>query len=227
MGDAFGQYFCPIARGSEIFANRWTPIIIRNLILGAATFSEIRDGAPGLPRSVLTERLRYLEQVGVIERRDKESGRGSVYELTPTGRGLEPVVHALGDWGQEWIEAVPASIDPGGLLWAICKSMDRDRLPEPRVVVRVSFSDAPKQRFWLLVQSPDPEVCMKPPGFDEDMLLSCDSEALARWHMGELSLGQAMHAGRIEIEAPRHLVREFSEWGGVSPFAGVQPAPPN
>lgn len=221
MGDAYGQYFCPIARGSEIFANRWTPIIIRNLLLGASTFGEIMDGAPGIPRSVLTERLRYLEHVGVIERRDKPRGRGSIYELTPTGRDLEPVVHALGDWGQQWIEATPAQIDPGVLLWGICKSMDPERMPEERVVVRVAFADAPKHPFWLLVQAPEPEVCMKPPGFDEDMVLTCDTEALARWHMGELSLGHAMHAGRIDIDAPQRLVREFSKWGGVSPFAAA------
>jgi hypothetical protein len=102
--------------------------------------------------------------------------------------------------------------------------MERERLPEERVVVRVSFRDAPKQRFWLLVQRPEPEVCRRPPGFDEDLVVMSDTESLAKWHMGRLSLGQAMHARKITVEGPRQLVREFSRWGGLTPFASVVPA---
>jgi hypothetical protein len=102
--------------------------------------------------------------------------------------------------------------------------MECDRLPEQRVVVRVTFRDAPKQRFWLLVQRPEPEVCRKPPGFDEDLVVTSDTQSLAKWHMGRLSLGQALHARVITIEGPRRLVREFGKWGGMTPFASVAPA---
>jgi DNA-binding HxlR family transcriptional regulator len=224
VGDDYGQYFCPITRAAEIFATRWTPIIVRNLLLGCSTFSEIQEGAPGIPRSLLTERLRQLERAGIVERRPKPAGRGWIYELTAAGRELEPVCEALGNWGSRWLDAAPAQLDAGVLLWAICKSMERERLPEERVVVRVNFRDAPKQRFWLLVQRPEPEVCRKPPGFDEDLVVTSDTESLARWHMGRLTLGQAIHARKISVEGPRQLVREFSRWGGVTPFASVAPA---
>jgi DNA-binding HxlR family transcriptional regulator len=218
------QYFCPVTRASEVIATRWTPIIIRNLLLGASTFSELQEGAPGIPRSLLTERLKQLELAKVIERHPKPNGRGWTYELTQTGRDLEPVVHALGGWGQKWIEANPLKPDPGVTLWAICKSMDSERLPEDRITVRVIFRDSRKRRFWLLVQKPEAEVCLKPPGYDEDLIVTSDTESLARFHMGELQLGTAMRAGRIQIEGPRHLIREFAGWGGVSPFAAVRPA---
>ncbi len=224
MQDTYDQAFCPLARGSEIFANRWTPIIIRNLLLGASTFSEIRDGAPGLPRSVLSERLRYLEHVGVVGRSSKPSGRGSVYSLTPTGQGLEPVCDALSLWGARWIEVTPARSDRGALLWAICKSMDPKQLPDDRVVARVVFHDSPQHQFWLVVQRPEPEVCVKPPGFDEDIVLTCETDALVRWHTGELSLGHAIHSGKISIEGPQHIVREFASWGGLSPLADIERA---
>ncbi len=224
MGASYGQYFCPITRAAEIFATRWTPIIVRNLLLGASTFSEIQQGAPGIPRSLLTERLRQLEGVGVIERRPKPKGRGYVYELTEQGRELESVCEALGVWGARWLEAAVQPLDPAVLLWGICKSMDRERLPDERVVVRFSLSDAPKQRFWLLVQRPEPEVCIKPPGFAEDLVVTADIDSVARWYMGRMSLGQAMHARRISIDGPRHLVRQFSSWGGQGPFASVAPA---
>ena len=226
MPDAYGQYFCPISRGAEIFATRWTPVIVRNLLLGAATFSDIQAGAPGIPRSLLSDRLRQLELAGVVERRPKPAGRGWLYELTPTGRDLMPVCEALGTWGAKWLEAVPAEVDPAVVLWAICKSMRRDRLPEDRVVVQVKLTDRPKERFWLLVQRPVPEVCTKPPGFDDDLVVESDTASLARWHMGEVSLGQAMHGHAMTVTGPRHLVRELANWGGPSMFAGVKPERP-
>lgn len=207
-----------------MFATRWTPIIVRNLLLGCSTFSEIHEGAPGMPRSLLTQRLRQLEYAGIVERRPKPKGRGWLYALTPAGSELEPVLDALGTWGARWLDAAPAPLDQGVLLWAICKSMTPERLPQERVVVRVNFRDAPKQRFWLLIQRPEPEVCRKPPGYDEDLVVTSDTEWLAKWHMGRVSLGNAMRSRRIEVDGPQRLVREFSRWGGITPFASVTPA---
>lgn len=224
MADSYGQYFCPITRAAEIFATRWTPIIVRNLLLGCSTFTEIQDGAPGIPRSLLTDRLRQLEHYGIVERRPKPSGRGWLYELTAAGRELEPVCEALGTWGARWLEAAPVTLDPGVLLWAICKSMTPVRLPAERVVVRVVLRDAPRQPFWLLVQRPEPELCRKPPGFPEDLVVVSDTESLAKWHMGHISLGDAMHARLISLDGPRRLIREFARWGGTTPFATVTPA---
>jgi DNA-binding HxlR family transcriptional regulator len=223
MPASYGQYFCPITRGAELFATRWTPIIIRNLLIGCSTFGEIQEGAPGIPRSLLSERLAQLERAGIVDRRRNPKRRGWIYELTPAGRDLEPVCEALGTWGARWLDAAPAELDPGVLLWAICKSMDPEQLPEERVVIRVSLRDAPEQRFWLLIQRPEPEVCRKPPGFDEDLALKSDTEWLARWHMGRVTLGQAMHSRRIEVNGPRRLVRELAKWGGQTPFASIAP----
>lgn len=220
----YGQQFCPITRAAEIFATRWTPLIVRNLLLGCRTFGEIQAGAPGIPRTLLSERLRSLQRYGIVERSPNPKGRGFVYQLTEAGRELQDVCDALGTWGARWLEAAPRDIDPGVLLWAIAKSMASDRLPEQRVVVRFNFADAPKHRFWLLVQQPESEVCRKPPGFPEDLVVTTKTEWLARWHMGRLSLGQAMHWGVISVEGPRRLVRALSSWGGVTPFADVRPA---
>ena len=122
--DGYGQY-CPIARGAEIFANRWTPIIVRNLLVGCRTFTEILDGAPGMPRSLLTERLRQLEHVGVVTRTPSPRRRGFLYELTDAGRELQAVCDALGAWGARWLELTPAHLDAGIVLWSMCQCMDR------------------------------------------------------------------------------------------------------
>jgi DNA-binding HxlR family transcriptional regulator len=224
----YGQPFCPITRASEIFATRWTPIIVRNLLLGCRTFGELQAAAPGIPRSLLTERLQQLQRLDIVARSANPSRRGWIYELTDAGEDLAPVCEALGTWGARWLEAAPHDLDAAVLLWAISRSMDPDRLPEQRVVIRFDFRDQPrpKHRYWLLVQRPEPEVCRKPPGFPDDLTVTTDTEWLAKWHMGTMSLAHAMHARTIEVTGPRHLIRDLSRWGGVSPFATVPSARP-
>lgn len=217
----YGQRYCPIARGSEIFAERWTPIIVRNLLLGCRTFGQILEGAPGIPRSVLSQRLRELERFGLLEREPNPRGRGWLYQLTPAGEGLQDVCDALGTWGAQWLEVAPEELDPGIVLWAVAKSMDSERLPEDRVVVRFDIRDYPKQ-FWLLVQRPKAELCRKNPGLDEDLLVITEKAWLAKWHMGWISLREANGRGLISIEGPPRLIRAFLGWGGQTPFADVR-----
>ena len=107
----YGQY-CPIARGAEIFAERWTPLIIRNLYLGCGSFSEILEGAPGLSRTLLSERLKHLERLGIVESAPKPGGRGRHYELTPAGHDLFKVCVSLGEWGAAWLEIAPSTSTP-------------------------------------------------------------------------------------------------------------------
>ncbi len=216
----YGQY-CPIARGSEIFAERWTPLILRNLILGCHSFNEIHDGLPGMSRTLLAQRLRALERAGVIETSKNPKGRGSRYYLTPAGADLHDVVFALGTWGARWLEIAPEHYDPGVVLWTMCRLMDRDRLPARPVVMRFEIADDHHKRYWVLVQRPEPEVCLKPPGFEEDLVVSTDAEWLTRWHMGEISLDAARDRGVIRVDGSPSLVREIDRWGGLSAFAGV------
>ena len=213
----YGQY-CPVARASEILAMRWTPVIVRNLLLGATTFSEIRDGAPGIPRTLLSQRLRLLEQHGVIERLP-----GPRYALTPAGRELEAVVDALGNWGARWLEMGPQHVDAGVTLWSLCRQAEPDALPSRRLVIRFDISDGPRRRFWVVLEPPESEVCVRPPGFDEDLVVTTSSEWLAKWHVGRISLGDAMHEGLMRVEGPPDLVRTLATLG-LSKFSAVEPA---
>jgi DNA-binding HxlR family transcriptional regulator len=213
----YGQY-CPVARASEIVAMRWTPIIVRNLLLGARTFSEIQDGAPGIPRTLLSQRLRLLEQHGIVERLD-----GRRYGLTVAGQELESVVDALGVWGSRWLELAPEHLDAGVVLWAMCRHVEAADVPGRRLVIRFDVSDDRRHHFWVVLEPPESEVCVRPPGFDEDLVVETSSEWLARWHMGRVSLGAAMHEGVMRVSGPPDLVRVLSTLG-ISKFAGVAPA---
>lgn len=211
---SYNQY-CPIARGAEVFANRWTPVIVRNLLLGCRTFTELRDGAPGIPRSVLSDRLKQLEQHGIIERRQKPSGRGWLYEPTQAGRDLKAVCDAIGAWGATWVELGPQHLDPYYSLWAMAQGLRSVDLPEERMNTRFEFPSmsTDKRRFWLLVHEPEPEVCVKYPGYQEDLVVTADPEWLARWVLGQLSLGQGMKAGVVQATGPPGLVRTLGRLG--------------
>jgi DNA-binding HxlR family transcriptional regulator len=210
----YGQY-CPVARGAEIFATRWTPIIVRNLLLGCRTFGELAGGAPGIPRALLSQRLRELEAHGIVRRRPNPRGRGFVYEPTQACEDLRPVCDALGVWGASWVEIAPEHLDPYMALWGMCRGISYLTLPARPVTIRFELRNTPRtpRRYWLLVRSPEPEVCVKPPGFEEDLVVTTDPDWLVRWVLGQTSLGHGMKARRVEVGGPRDLVHTLGVWG--------------
>ncbi|HJY85601.1 MAG TPA: helix-turn-helix domain-containing protein [Candidatus Acidoferrales bacterium] len=218
----YGQY-CPIARGAEIFAERWTPLIIRNLHLGCGSFSEILEGAPGLSRTLLSERLKQLEGLGVVESAPKPGGRGHHYELTSAGHDLFKVCQSLGEWGARWLEIAPENLDPFVALWSMCHALRRDQLPDRRVVIRFDFTARPRpERYWLLIELGDTEICKTYPG-PEDLYITAEAEAFVKWHAGQLTWTQATRHGRIQLDGPSWLVRAFPTWNPRSMFAHIRP----
>jgi DNA-binding HxlR family transcriptional regulator len=219
----YGQY-CPIARGAEIFAERWTPLIIRNLHLGCGSFNEILQGAPGLSRTLLAHRLRQLGRLGVVASAPKPHGRGHHYELTSAGRDLFTVCRSLGEWGARWLEIAPENLDPFVALWSMCKALRRDRLPDRRVVIRFDFTGRPRrERYWLLIELGETEICKTYPGLDEDLYITAEAEAFVKWHAGQLTWAQATRADRIQLNGPSWLVRAFPTWNARSMFAHTRP----
>lgn len=219
----YGQY-CPIARTSELFAERWTPIIIRNLLSGCRTFGDLLAGAPGISKALLAQRLELLEAHEILIKETNASGRGFVYSLTEQGRELKAITDAMGSWGARWLELQPHHIDPAYVLWATCKLVDLKKVPSKGLVARVDLADRPKERFWMLIKRSHAEVCSTYPGENEDLIVRTDSETLARWHLRHLSYEEAARAGRIRIEGPRPSLRAFLECIRASPFANVKAA---
>ena len=217
----YGQY-CPIARGAEIFAERWTPLIIRNLHLGCASFSEILEGAPGLSRTLLSHRLRQLEHLGIVEWGTRPDGHGHRYGLTPAGKDLFAVCRSLGEWGARWLELAPENLDPFVVLWSMCHALRRERLPDRRVVVRFDFTGrARRERYWLLIERGDTEICRTSPGLVDDLCVTAEAEAFVQWHAGQLSWARAIRERRIRLDGSASLVRAFPTWSARSMFAHV------
>ena len=221
----YGQY-CPIARGAEIFAERWTPLIVRNLYLGCGSFGEILEGAPGLSRTLLSQRLKQLGDLGIVESERKAEGHGRRYRLTTAGHDLFKVCQSLGEWGARWLEIAPENLDPFVALWSMCNALRRDRLPARRVVIRFDFTGRPRrERYWLLIERGDTEICKTPPGLEEDLHVTAEAEAFVKWHAGQLSWAQAAREGRVQVEGAPALVRAFPAWNARSMFAHIKPSP--
>lgn len=214
----YGQ-FCPIARSSELLAERWTPIIVRNLLNGCRTFNEIRQGAPGISTALLAQRLDTLERHGVLVRIANPSGRGATYQLTEMGLALKAVMDAMGQWGSRWLEIEPHHMDPGYVLWATLKLIDLDQLPEQTTVVRFALRDRPAEEYWLILQRPRPELCTRSHGHTEDLVCRTDSMTLIDLHLKRLAYRTAIREGLVELVGPRRLTRQFPRWFRTSPFA--------
>jgi DNA-binding HxlR family transcriptional regulator len=228
----YGQY-CPIARASEVLAERWTPIIVRNISLGCTTFNAIAAGAPGLSRGLLATRLRALARAGVIEIRAKDDHRGSTYQLTQAGRELWNVLLAYQHWGSRWVELTPEHAHPGVVLWTwVTAYLRRDRLPHRRTVVRFDFPTVSGggSRGWLLVERGDAEICESHPGGEEDLVVVIrEPLAFARWHLGQIEWGDALRSGAIELTGRPDLARALPTWsqrveslGTAQPVIGTE-----
>jgi DNA-binding HxlR family transcriptional regulator len=211
----YGQH-CPIARTSELLGERWSIIILRNILVGCQTFNEIANGAPGLSRGLLSKRLRELERAGVIEIRPKPDRPGSTYEPTPAGRELSEIMFALENWGRKWAELNPEHAHPGVVLWVWANFfLDRDRLPRRRVLVRFEYPTLPGsgRRSWLLIERGDAEYCLKYPGGEEELIVVVnDPLAFARWHIGQIEWGDALRSGAIVVKGPPALARALPTW---------------
>jgi DNA-binding HxlR family transcriptional regulator len=224
----YGQ-FCPVAQALEVVGERWTLLIIRELLCGNYRFSELLNGVPLMSRSLLAQRLRTLEESGLVERRQRDAGKGYEYHLTDAGRELEPIVRSLGQWGQRWARRSrePRDLDPVLLMWDVRRGLAPERLPADETVVMFWYRDAPakQSRFWLRIEQREVELCITNPGFAVQLTVETTLRAMVQVWMGERDVREVMRKGEIELKGEAALTRTFPSWLLLSPFAGVAPAP--
>lgn len=216
--------YCPIARASEIVAERWTPLVIRNLLYGCRSFSDIARGVPAMSRSLLITRLKELQRAGIVRKADD-----GTYELTDAGADLADVIEALRAWGDRWLELTTEHTDPGFVLWSWARYfVAADRLPGQRVLVELTFPDErpTNRRYWLLVEGGAAELCYSHPGGEPDLYVTAASEAFTRWHLGTLPWSGAVADGSIQVLGPPALVRALPTWNCHPDLVAGGPAGP-
>ena len=222
---SYGQ-FCPVAQAAEIIAERWTPLVLRELLMGSRRFDDLHRGVPLMPPATLAQRLKELQRSKLVERRETE------YHLTAGGRALKPILEALGHWGQQYArrELGPRDLDPAFLMWDVRRWVVLGALPRRRVVILFHFPGAPsgKRSWWLVVDRGQVDLCLKPPGYDVDLTVVSDVRTMMEVWRGGLAADRAVGSGRIRFEGARELSRSFVKWMGLSTFAtgGAGPRPP-
>jgi len=214
------RQFCPVSRGADIFAERWTPLIVRELLNGSHRFNELLLGLPRISRNLLTQRIASLTRAGVIERRPAIRGRGFSYHLTAAGEELRPVVESLGAWGYRWggTDLPSGRLDPVLLMWFIRRRVQVQALRRTQTVIRFDFR-RPRRSFWLRIEPPAVDLCFTDEGFDVELAVEADLVALTAVWLGRLSLADAIAAGSVRLDGDEDARPLFGRWFGLSPFA--------
>ena len=221
---SYGQ-FCSMARALDLLAERWTLLIVRELLCGSRRFGEVQRGIPRISRTMLSARFRELIDAGVVARDGAEDA--PAYRLTPAGAELAAVVRELGTWGQRWLsrDLHGNELDARALVWDIHRRVRRDALPEKPLVVRIELTDVrgPSARHYLLLRRSEVSLCTGNPGYPEELVLRTDRRTLIGWWRGDLGFREARRAGLV-LEGRREWVRAFPDWFERYLFAAVAPA---
>ena len=216
----YNQY-CPVARAAEILGDRWTLLIVRELIAGSRRFNEIERGLPGISRSLLASRLRDLQRANIIDRLPGSAQNVTEYHLTDAGRDVKRVVEAMGSWGVNWAfdEPSPEEMDAGLVVWKVHQRVDRSRLPERRTIVEFDFTGPKPQRLWMVLEPAEVSVCVTPPRFESDLILRTSLPYFLKVWYGSVDWETAVRCGALVVEGPRSLARQFPRWLLWSPMS--------
>lgn len=217
---SYGQ-FCPLAQSTQLLCERWTLLIVRELIAGSTRFSELEKGLPQISPTMLSRRLKTLEHAGVITV-NKEKAH-TTYRLTQAGNELRPVVELLGAWGQRWARSdlSGGDLDAGLLMWDMRRSVNPEIFDGREIVVQFLYPDAPRgaQAWWLVSRDGDTDLCLSDPGFDVDLVVQSSLKAMTRVWICEDTFNDAVRAGSITVQGDPELAGRLQDWLGASPLS--------
>jgi DNA-binding HxlR family transcriptional regulator len=215
----YGQ-ICPVAKAAEVFGDRWTPVIMRELCFGTRGFGDLLAAAPLISRTVLAQRLKELADAGVVHIETKPKGKGHLYRLTSAGEDFRPIIELLSVWGQRWGQGMigPDDFDPGMLVWGVRRQIDPAEIPAQGFLIRFDFRGLPKSNrspryWWLVMRTDDIEVCLKAPDREVDVVIAADLATFSKVWLGYVGLAAALKSGKIaftgaarSISAARRLL---------------------
>lgn len=229
---SYGQ-FCPVAMAAEVLCTRWTVVLLREMVAGSTRFNDLRRGVPRMSPALLVQRLRDLEDAGVVRRVAGRDSGVMEYHLTPAGRELEAMVEAMGHWGQRWVtsELTLQQLDASLLMWDMRRKLDLEPMPRRRSVIQFLYAEqAPVDRSWWLIVEPDGgphssragapvDLCSVEPGFDVDLYVATDLRTMTAIWMGLDTVRAALDSGRMLLTGDAELAKDMQSWLGLSPFA--------
>jgi len=221
MGASY-QQFCPVAKAMELLDERWTLLLVRELVSGSEHFNDLRRGLPKMSPALLSKRLSQLARAGIVERRTV--GRQVRYVLTPAGHELRPVVEALGVWGTRWVgELGDEDLDPKLLLWDMHRNVDHGAIPDGRTVVQFTFPDVEVQlrRWWMVLTAEEADVCDFDPGYAVAVSVTSSLRRMVEIWRGDVGWADSLRAGALDVKGPEPMRRAVPRWFTLSGFASV------
>ena len=219
--------FCPVAKAAEILGEKWTLLIVRELLMGGTRFNELQRGLGLISPTILTKRLHDLADTGVIIKKKIPGQRGHEYLLTAMGRELLPIVMQFGEWGMRWARGAlqEKDLDVELLMLYLQRSIKPEALPGKETVVRFKFSDLKLlSDWWLLIDGSSIDVCVQDPGREVDIYFGTDLRTMIQVWMGDLAYRTAMANGRMKVVGPLALTRDIKSWLAPHILADIRPA---
>lgn len=218
--NSYGQ-FCPLAQAAQLLCERWTLLVVREMVAGSTRFNEIKKGVPKMSPTLLSSRLKQLVAAGVVE---KSGGKAShIYSLSPAGLELRPIVELLGSWGHRWAPSKlnKIDLDAGLLMWDIRRTVDPAIFPKRRIVVQFEYSDAPKEArdWWLVAEKGEVDLCLNDQGFDVDIMIKCSLKAMTEVWVCQKRFRDAVKSGDIKVMGDSKLINKLQDWLRSSPLS--------
>lgn len=220
--------FCPIAKAAEILGERWTILILREILMGGRRFNTLQRGLGDVSPALLTKRLKQLEEQNMLIRRKIPGQKGYEYYPTEACEALLPVLFSLGEWGVIWAKhsILDQDFDAEFLMLYLERSIDRDKIKGQETVIKFRFTDLNEQRDWWLVVKPEvAEVCLKDPGRDIDVFFNCTVRTLSEIWMGDRTYREAIREGDLIMDGDPILTRNVSAWLRPGMFANSPRVP--
>jgi DNA-binding HxlR family transcriptional regulator len=222
---SYGQ-FCPVAMAAEIVCSKWTPLVLRELLSGSTRFNDLRRGVPRMSPTLLSKRLKELEQAGIISARARGQAGATEYQLTAAGENLRGVIMSLGNWGQRWIESslTLKNLDPSLLMWDMRRNIAPTSLPDRRCTIQFVYPElrAGRGTWWLVIDGLDVDLCSVDPGFEVDLYVSSTLRSMTSVWMGHSTLKAEIDAGNTTLTGEKAIARSMHGWLGLSVFARQQ-----
>ena len=213
---------CPISKAASILCERWTLQIIREMLLGATRFSEFRQYLPRMSPTLLNNRLKSLEECGIIIRKKVPEKRSYEYQLTPAGLALKPLMSEMGKWGMHWAftSIDPVQLNASAIIRDFTVALRVDQLPAGDSTVQVTVtSEAKPIKKFIMVRDGKAQYCHENLGYEVDVYLSADLETLGKIWFGELTVTQACDHNLLTVTGNSFYVNNIAKWLGTSQFA--------
>jgi len=224
----YGQ-FCPVAKATEIIGEKWTLLVLRELLLGTTRFNDFQRALSRMSPTLLAKRLRCLEECGIIIRKKLSGQRGYEYRLTAAGKELGPLIEVLAVWGMRWARSQLGDdeLDVEFLMRELQRRLQTECLPDGVTVICLMFDELTKHKtWWLLVDGDVVDLCTDDPGKDVDLYISSSVRTIVEVWEGDVEIRTALRNGSVKTNGSRHLIRTMPEWFGVCLYKEVRPGDP-